>query len=257
MRSRTAGPRGHEASPAETVRPEPPEPEGQPDPRARPDRRAKAPRSRPRRHTPGCSAFRSAAALAHIPLAATGGFAGCFEKQVGVEYEDCYFKVEGLHPELLQWLDGTLNGSNPERDFSVVQMNPASSTQSIASVNVQDAFLSEIRIGDYDGNSRDPGSISFVAVPESVDRVVTGGFSNADTLTRFGSANYRLELEEASITGVVALKGLVMTAEKIPDALGGRVVYSQGPFTFNDFTVEFTNTTAFDQWADIVSHRTD
>ena len=103
------------------------------------------------------------------------------------------------------------------------------------------------------GHSHDPGSISFVAVPESIDRVVAGGFSTADTLTRFGSANYRLELEEASFTGVAAIKGLVMTAEKIPDAPGGRVVYSQGPFTFNDFTVEFTNTTAFDQWADIVS----
>ena len=236
------GPRGPAGPAGSTGAQGPPGPQGESAPEPPP--------------TPYTGTFRLAigGSTDHIPLAATGGFAGCFEKQVGVEYEDCYFKVEGLEPELVRWLDESLRGASSERDFSVLQVNPANTTQTVASINVQDAFLSEIRIDDQKASSAGFGSISFVAVPESVDRVVTGGFSNAATLTRFGASNFRFELEEASFNTVTAVKGLVMTAEKIPDAPGGRVVYSRGPSTFHDFTVEFTNaTTAFDFWADTVS----
>ena len=50
-------------------------------------------------------------------------FAGCFDKIIGVEYEDCYFTTRDLPANLLAWFDETLRGGASPPTLSVVQVD--------------------------------------------------------------------------------------------------------------------------------------
>ena len=98
-----------------------------------------------------------------IPLV---GFAGCFDKELGVEYEDCHFETERFTPELLNWFDDSVNGAIPQRTLTVYQVD----------LNVRPGQRSRCRGSCASSAShlltqpraRLPVTASFVVVPSSV-----------------------------------------------------------------------------------------
>ena len=93
-------------------------------------------------------------------------FAGCYDKILGVEYEDCYFKIARLDPNVLTWLNETVDGSNVWRDLAVVQTN--STGHPVASYSLGLSFLRDFTVSDFDGGDPSAGSISFVVVPATI-----------------------------------------------------------------------------------------
>ena len=188
-----------------------------------------------------------------IPLATTGGFGGCFEKRIGNEYEDCYFKMDGLHPSILTWYADTISGRDLTHDLTVIQVD--GSNNILASVDVRSAFLSEFKVGDVDSGVAANGSISFVAVPELVERDGPGGPAGGiSSPTVFRTNNFSLEINAVTNSSVSAVRGIAMTVDKVPALIRGRTVYSPGRIVLEPYEVDFGSTdTIFDAWAHEVS----
>ncbi len=94
-------------------------------------------------------------------------FAGCFDKQLGVEYEDCYFSIRSLSQPVLDWLNDASQGINSRRDLTLVQVNFSGTIMS--RIQIGNAFMRDFSVGDLDASisSTPIGSLSFVVVPRS------------------------------------------------------------------------------------------
>ena len=81
-------------------------------------------------------------------------FAGCFEKIIGVEYEDCYFTIRRLAPDTLEeWLNQSLNNTADRVNLTVTQVDFA--CDPIAAIEIHDGFLRELTVSDFEAS--DPG----------------------------------------------------------------------------------------------------
>ena len=159
-------------------------------------------------------------------------FAGCFDKVLGVEYEDCYFEVEGLSPAVTQWFNDTVSGTKPFRDLAVMQFDLAGAE--VVRVAIGQAFLSDFSISDADANSNALGLVRLVAVPATLSTVPNAP-SPAGTLKGFRVADFRLLVTGVDGSRVAAVRGMHMSARKIAATpIGSRHQFSPGAPQFDD-----------------------
>jgi hypothetical protein len=192
-------------------------------------------------------------------------FAGCFDKSLGgVEYEDCYFEIEGLSPALLQWFGDTLNGLGPQvmRDLTVEQVEAGQSK--ITPVAVTRAFLRDFRVSDADAVSNSPGSLRFVAVPEVLTFLPTQpGTTPPTNNILFLVADFRFAVPNVNGSRVDAVRGIHMSLPKIvAPPIGSRHRFLPGAPQFDGIELDAgeggTTITDLEAWANAVAQgRTD
>jgi hypothetical protein len=154
-------------------------------------------------------------------------FAGCFDKEIGVEYEDCHLSVTHMTPELIEWLQDSTLGGNFERDFTIYQVTVNSGV--IARMEVGNAFLREFRMSPLQGSGKSPVTFSFVVVPEQIQLHGPGGnlplTSQPPSLL---AANFLFEIDNIDPSRIAAVSGLRTTWPKILTATLGRRTFLPG-----------------------------
>lgn len=168
-------------------------------------------------------------------------FAGCFDKEIGIEYEDCHFTVNRPPSALIDWVQDSVAGGEVERDLAVYQVD--FSFDVIARVDIGGAFLRELRVSPADAASDDElVKVSFVAVPETI----LVDFDPASHSFNFGinpppmlSENFRIEIDSVDGQRISKVQGLRLSWLKVPQALPGaqRRSFAPGAMAADDIVV--------------------
>jgi hypothetical protein len=165
-----------------------------------------------------------AGAAQTVPL---GTFAGCFDKQLGVEYEDCYFSTTTLSQPVTDWLRDTGLGTNLRRDLTVFQLNYSGTV--VSRIEIGNAFLSDFRVSDADGTSGAPGSLSFVVVPDSLQTLTGGTGGSPGPVVPFRRNNFTLSVAATQLTGMLGVSGIHLSVPKVPAPAGTSPRHRFGP----------------------------
>ncbi|MEP6919032.1 MAG: hypothetical protein ABJC89_25545, partial [Acidobacteriota bacterium] len=171
-------------------------------------------------------------------------FGGCYDKVLGIEYEDCYISVVFAAPSVTQWLNDTVDGSNPTRDFSIIQYDALS--HEVRRTNVTGAFLSGFVVDDPDASVASPAELLMVAVPSSLQTVAGSGAiqppNTFSTVNRLNTANFAFSISGVDGSRIARVHGLQMSAAKSPGvAVGSRHYFLQGPVGFHDLQLEIAS----------------
>jgi len=165
-------------------------------------------------------------------------FAGCFDKVIGIEYEDCYFtiaRLPGAHFE--GWFNQSLNDVRPLVDLTITPLDAANQPIDSAAIRIQSGFLRELTFSPFDSLNHDDGSISFVVVPE---RLLNGTGSDADPPTEsFRKSDFRLEISGIDPDGMKSIAGIRASWPKneLVVGIGGRRRFQQGAPVFDDIQI--------------------
>ena len=190
-------------------------------------------------HGPGSSGF------------ALKSFAGCFDKIIGVEYEDCYFSVNSFEPELVQWLNDTAHGVNLTRDLSIVQR--AADGSAVSEASLTQAFLRDFKISDFDTSDPSDGSLEFVVVPQSIQ---SGSDPIRPPSDAFQKHLFRVTLDGVTVNAIAKIRGIHMAVPKIPidPPVFNRRRFEPGTPVFDDIVIEMNASAAsgFQSWVDEV-----
>lgn len=172
-------------------------------------------------------------------------FAGCFDKQLGLEYEDCYFATRNLSQPVLDWLnDTTAQGTNVRRDLSVVAINIITNLV-VSRIDIGNGFLSEFRVSDFDGASNTFGTLSFVVVPGSLQAGPVGGSVTTATATTFRSSLFALSIDGTALSGVAGVRGIHVSVAKVPaPPAGARHQFAPGVRQYDGFQIDVGTGTA-------------
>lgn len=143
-------------------------------------------------------------------------FAGCGEKVLGVEYEDCLFTTTTFSPELVQWLQDSIQGADQmRRNLTIYQVN-LQSGDTIAEMDVEDAFLSEFRLGELDAATNDTLLFSFLAVPSAVHMQGGGsGLPFVSSTTPLLTSRFVFALPGVESNRVTAISSLRLSWPKV------------------------------------------
>jgi hypothetical protein len=170
-------------------------------------------------------------------------FAGCSDKILGVEYEDCSFQAEFISPALGQWLNETVDGTNPFRDAEVLQLDRVGKV--IGRLPIGHAFLRAF--SGPTANSDAPGTIrvlTFVMVPTTLGTPVNLGPGTNGTYLGVGSFEVSLSGVNSGAaltapTNVASLRGIHMTAPKLVSApIGSRHQFLPGKPTLDNIQLQ-------------------
>src|SRR5688572_15457563 len=175
-------------------------------------------------------------------------FAGCFDKVIGVEYEDCYFTVRNLPEDnFRQWFNQSLNNTADRVDLTVTQID--SGGDPIAAIQIHEGFLRELRVSDFDATDPTAGFISFVVVPDGL----TSGSASTPTglsVKSFQKSNFRFTLAGVNLSTTTAMTGIRASWAKNDLIVGGdaRRHFQPGNALFDDIqlTVGIGGSTADD-----------
>jgi len=191
---------------------------------------------------------------ATIPLLS---FAGCYDKILGLEYEDCYFTIGLLENSALQWINEAAAGLQPRRALAVFQVDQTG--QIVSRTDITNAFLSDVRISDFDAGDTAPGSISLVVVPASIQVQTSNPTGPAGTGvgTTFRRQNFRLSVDGVSYSAAAAIRGIHLSVPKLLQQGSGRRQFDPGLPQFDDILVEVAQTGSTvqnaDQWVNSVA----
>lgn len=161
-------------------------------------------------------------------------FAGCFDKQPGVEYEDCYMSVSRLTPELLSWFEDSQNGNNLTRTLTVYQFNSTFS-DIIATMTVS-GFMREFSLDPVDAGESTILNTSFVVVPSaiSVNYNPPNTSPSGNTTVQLIRRNFVVSVDGNDLVHVVRVSGLRTTWQKVLVSTSGRRQFSPGAQASND-----------------------
>ena len=169
-----------------------------------------------------------------IPLSE---FAGCFDKELGIEYEDCHFTTPRFHDDILEWFDDSVNGSNLVRTLVVYQLD--FNFNAVAAITLS-GFMREFSVSPFEGGGKTAVTATFVVVPSSIafddnpsDPSIT--FGPAPTALR---GNFRLRVDGTTLTAASAVTGIRATWQKVAlQPAGTRQLFEQGALGYDDITV--------------------
>ena len=167
-------------------------------------------------------------------------FAGCYDRLLELEYEDCYFTSARLPPAVMDLVNQTVTGSLLVHTLAVYQVDGTGHT--VSRTDITGAFLREFRLTDFDGSTAGSGLASFVLVPETV----TVETSNPGSVPAGATgAQIRSDLFTFGVDGVgypdtAAVRGLHLTVQKVPQTVGAAVrkTFTPGALSYDDVTVE-------------------
>jgi hypothetical protein len=167
-------------------------------------------------------------------------FGGCSDKIIGIEYEDCYFTIRVLSPELMQWLNDTVTGVNPARDLIVRQLDGA--LHEVSQAAIGQAFLREFSVSDFDGSDGSQGSMTFVAVPSTLQVSPGSGTQvlGVKTTPTFLRSNFRLLVSGIDGSRVATVRGIRMSAAKllVSPQTAPRRQFQAAPPQFDDIRID-------------------
>jgi hypothetical protein len=180
-------------------------------------------------------------------------FAGCFDKVLGVLYEDCFFTVNGFSPQLTEWIQETLDPrlGPPFRNLTIYEVQE-STMKTLAILEVKDAFLRDIRVSDALasglGSPSPPGSVSFIAVPTQLTMQPPGAIGpTAPPLTLFHTGDFTVSIDNIDGRGIAAFRGLhvsVPVLQIVPQPGDPRMKFRPGSaLQFDDISLEVDTTT--------------
>jgi hypothetical protein len=183
-----------------------------------------------------------------IPLSSA---AGCFDKVIGVEYEDCHLATPVMSQQVFTWFAESLDGSNPLRNLTLYSFS--ATLQLVAQLDIQDGFLRELAVSDFDASQKMAGEIRFVVVPRRLVTQTPGTAGPATVSPTFLTANFRFTMTGIDGTRVTAIRGLRASWPKVPlPPNGTRREFLPGQPAFDEIQVEMATTGAtagdFDQW---------
>ena len=163
-----------------------------------------------------------------FPISLTG-FGGCFDKQVGIEYEDCYFETPVFMPELIDWFHDSVSGADVERSLTVVQVN---SSSTVTAQMTFSGFMREFAISDFDATEgKNPVTASFIVVPSGINTVYANGGLLPNPHPQLAlAANFRLTVDGTPLPATLSLAGMRLTWPKVLTLpqIGARKVFSPG-----------------------------
>lgn len=170
------------------------------------------------------------------------GFAGCYDKEIGVEYEDCHFTVNRPTQALMDWLQDSVSGNSIHRQLAVhlVDFN----YNVVARVDVGGAFIREVRVSGADASSSDAAGFSFVVVPQTIATNYNPGNTtfNSGNTDIVLSSNFRLAIEGIDGSRVRSVEGLRLSWQKVlQSSLKGRRGFSPGAMAADDITISATS----------------
>jgi hypothetical protein len=189
-----------------------------------------------------------------VPLSS---FAGCYDKQLGLEYEDCYFVVPGLSQPLMTWLNDTVQGTIPLRNLSVVQVDLSGVV--VSTLQIGNGFLRDFRVSDFDGAVA-AGSMSFSVVPGSLQTSPAGNTPPA-VRTAFDVNSFRVTVGSTLLIAA-AVRGIHMSVPKIPSPIleDPRHGFRPGTPSFDDLVLDLgagpsaaASAQYLDSWAALVA----
>jgi hypothetical protein len=173
-------------------------------------------------------------------------FAGCFDKVLGVEFEDCYIETANAEQNkpVFDWLADTLAGRDLTHDLAVTEYN--SSGNATRTVEIRDGFIKELSISDLDASNGATGRYSLVVVPEDL-RVTAGGPapSSFPSLKLWQRNNFALSVAGTTETGVAKIQDIAVEVPKVDGGVfGGRKRFQPGTPAVRDLTVALAGTSA-------------
>lgn len=167
-------------------------------------------------------------------------FAGCFDKQLGLEYEDCYFAISRESQPVMEWLNDTVAGANLRRDLTVNVMRQDGTVAS--RIEIGNGFLSDFGVAELDaGTTGAPLLISFVVVPDSLQSVSGGSASSSPGQgVNFRRDLFQLVIDDTVLGGTIGIRGVHLSAPKIPAAAGAspRQLFVPGTPSFDEIEIE-------------------
>lgn len=149
-------------------------------------------------------------------------FAGCFDKQLGVEYEDCHLATTRFADNpLLEWLDDTLQGTNDRRDLVVRQIS-LSTGQAISRITIGNGFISDFSLSALEASATGvPVVFSFIVVPDSLQFSSGGGAADAQNLSNFLRNNFfQVSIDGVQLDAAAEVRGIHLSLPKIPVSTG-------------------------------------
>jgi len=161
-------------------------------------------------------------------------FAGCVDKILGVEYEDCYMQTNTVPPTLAQWANDTVDGNNLLRDFKVSALDFEHNER--ARLEIQGAFLRDCTISDADAGDGTTDAFAFVLVPGNIRLVNGDGTTILPTgLTKaFRNDNFAVHLDSIDTSDVRGVRGIHMAVPKLmATPIGTRHQFSPGTPQFD------------------------
>jgi hypothetical protein len=189
-----------------------------------------------------------------VPLASV---AGCFDKLLGVEYEDCHVTTTTLPRGLVDWVRNTFTGTNLFRDVRITRQSP--DLKSSATVQVQDAFIREFSISDLDASLSSPMAFTFVLVPAAIQPSTDHVRGTTDTKVP-PPPTFRVIVPGTDPKAVVAVHGLRSTVEKVPlPPTGGRRQFTPGAVQFGPLRFQLLTQAllGFESWVKAVASGTE
>ena len=183
--------------------------------------------------------------------------AGCFDKILGVEYEDCHFTTSTLSDEVFAWLDEMTQGQNTMfRDLTLYRTNFSRTV--LTALNIQDAFIRDFSISDLRATDNSTGTIKFIVVPlqiapdsNSIGTHLTVGSSSKAFLKR----NFRVDVSTIQSSGFFSVRGLHVSFPKLlvpPSGGNSRREFLPGQPAYDDIELGVgtggTTLEDLDQW---------
>lgn len=163
-------------------------------------------------------------------------FGGCFDKIIGIEYEDCYFATRMPAASLFGWVNEAT--TNPRRhDVTVYQFDIAGNV--LTETEVRDTFLREFSMSDLEAAGNDPVIFTFVLVPEQIRTRAGSGSLTSVAVKTLLQSNFRVSIDGVDGRGVAGLRGLGFSVAKQLDPLGaGRRHFVPGPLEYNAVAID-------------------
>ena len=151
-----------------------------------------------------------------FPPIVVNSFAGCFEKVLGVEYEDCYFTTPRLPASLLAWLQDSIQGNSAtHRNVTIYQVN-VQTFDIIAEMRIADAFVREFSFAALNASSNDQLLMSFVIVPSQIELLKGGGNApSPQNVTPMNESAFQFSMTGVEGNRVAAVSSLRLTWPKV------------------------------------------
>jgi hypothetical protein len=171
-------------------------------------------------------------------------FAGCYDKVLGVEYEDCYFQTHELPSELKQWIQGSIaNDTNTDgpQDLVVVQVD--AQDRAISGTTIRNGFLTDFSVSDLDAALTGNVVFSFTVVPETLQTEASDEVPKMPRATLFPGNAFALSVGGTD-QSFAAVRGLHVSWAKDPVASDfGRHRFQRDPVPqFSDVVLEASTT---------------
>ncbi len=168
-------------------------------------------------------------------------FGGCYEKWLGIEYEDCTFSTRVLAQSVFGWLNDTVSGGNPRRDLTVNEINDVGVVAS--RTRIGGGFLSDFTVSDFDATSADWVTLSFTVVPSSIEALTSGvpkGVAGPSPLRR---NHFSVVAGSTILSATARVVGIHLSAPKEPGTpVRGRLQFVPGTPSFEQLRLDVGGT---------------